>query len=175
MTLLPLACALAVFASLPKTKLRPIGNAKEDSESALPLQSNPKPQASADVAFDAALAQVFEPAPIEIRVRAVENVGLLGDVRGLNPLAHLALDPNPLLAQAAVRAVGLMQHPRAEEILTDLIFHPVPNEATKQLALRMLAFQNTNSARMTIGRLAAGRSGNTPLVVAARSVYNTMR
>ncbi len=173
MTLLPLACALIVAAAPPKTKLRPIGNAKEDTESALPVQPSPKAQSAADVAFDAAMAQVFEPGPIEVRVRAIENVGLLGDARGLNPLAHLSLDANPLVAQAAVRAVGLIQHSRAEEILTNLLFHPAPNEATKQLALRMLAFQNTNSARMTIGRLAAG--GNTPLVVAARSVYNTMR
>ena len=88
----------------------------------------------------------FEPAPTEIRVQAIEDLGLLGDPRALNVLAQFALDPNPAFARAGVRAVALMRHPRAEEILCNVIRHPTLPEELKVLALKLLPMQNTDSA-----------------------------
>ncbi len=100
----------------------------------------------ADVALMRGLGFAFEPAPIEIRVQAIEDLGLLGDRRALNPLAELSLDPNPQIARAAVRAIAMMRSPRSEEILRNLIGHPVPLETTRLLAVELLAYQNTISS-----------------------------
>src|SRR5689334_6996987 len=62
-----------------------------------------------------------EPGPEEIRVIAIEDLALLGDPRALAPLSVLLWDPNPRIQQAAVRAVALFQHPRAEEILSSVV------------------------------------------------------
>ncbi len=135
-----LASALsAVAAAAPPSRL--IGSAKEDE---------PCPEArdvsGRDRALLRALQWAFEPAPMEIRVQAVEDLGLLGDPRALNAAAHLVLDPNPPIAKAAVRAVSLIRDPRAEEILSNVVRHPTIAEATKVLALEALPFQNTWSA-----------------------------
>jgi hypothetical protein len=100
----------------------------------------------ADVALLRALAWAFEPAPLEVRVQAIEDLGLLGDVRALNALAQMCLDPNTAIARAAVRAVGAIRHPRAEEILTNIVKHPGLAEPTRTRALELLPFQNTWSS-----------------------------
>lgn len=128
--------AVAFAAPLKKS----IGSAKEDA---------PCPETGpggADLALFRAMQWAFEPAPLEIRVQAVEDLGLLGDPRGLNAAAQFVLDPNPKLAKAAVRAVSLIRHPRAEEILSNIVRHPTIPETTKVLALEALPFQNTWSA-----------------------------
>jgi hypothetical protein len=104
------------------------------------------PQAGADVAWLRAIAWAFEPAPVEVRAQAVEDLGLLGDPRSLNPLAQLCLDPNPVLARAAVRAIALLRHPRSEEILVNVVKHAGLNEQVRTRALELLPYQNTWSA-----------------------------
>jgi len=103
-----------------------------------------------DTALLRALLAAFEPAPEEIRVLAVEDLGLLGDARVINALADFALDPYPSVQLAAVRALRSFQHPRAEEILANLVRHPRPSEAVKLAALEGLVFQRTRSAQVLL-------------------------
>jgi hypothetical protein len=119
-----------------------IGSAKEDDEHCVPRAT----LSGSDLALFRAMLWAFEPAPTEIRVLAVEDLGLLGDPRGLNAAAQFALDPNPQLARAAIRAIASIRHPRAEEILSNIVRHPAIPDATKVQALESLPFQNTWSA-----------------------------
>lgn len=118
-----------------------------------PAAPAPAPCPDADTALARALAFAAEPGPEEIRVIAIEDLGFLGDARVLNPLALFMLDPNPAIQQAAIRAVRLYPHPRAEEILSNLIRHPFPSEAAKALAVDSLAFQRTRSAQRFLEHL----------------------
>lgn len=126
-----------------------LGSTKEDEP-----QRPPPPAAKPDVALLRGVLWAFEPAPSEIRARAIEDLGLLGDSRALNPLAQLATDPNPAYARAAVRAVALIPHPRAEEILCNVVRHPNLPEAVKLQALDLVPFQNTDSAVRFVRRVA---------------------
>jgi len=137
---LALGLASAALAAPPK---RGIGSAKEDD--ATPASAGPS-LAGADLALFRAMQWAFEPAPTEIRIQAVEDLGLLGDPRGLNAAAQFVLDPNPRLVRAAIRAIGAIRHPRAEEILSNVVRHPSIPDATKVAALEVLPFQNTWSA-----------------------------
>lgn len=104
-----------------------------------------------------------EPAPEEIRVIAIEDLALLGDPRALAPLSALLWDPNPRIQQAAVRAVALFQHPRAEEILSSLVRNSRLPDALKIQALDGLLYQRTPSARATVE--AASRDTRLPLAI----------
>lgn len=104
-----------------------------------------------------------EPSPEEIRVIAIEDLALLGDPRALNPLSTLLWDPNPRIQQAAVRAVALFQHPRAEEILSSVVRNPRLPDALKIQALDGLLYQRTPSARATVE--AASRDPRLPLAI----------
>lgn len=139
--LLMLGLASVALGAPPK---KGIGSVKEDDES--PGQAATTGPSGADLALFRAMLWAFEPAPMEIRVLAVEDLGLLGDPRGLNAAAQFALDPNPQLARAAIRAIAAIRHPRAEEILSNIVRHPTIPEATKVWALESLPFQNTWSA-----------------------------
>lgn len=110
----------------------------------------------------------FEPAPREVRVQAIEDLGLLGDPRLLNPLAHLIYDPDLPAQLAAVRAVRLIRHPRAEEILINTIRHPSLPAAVKQVALEGLLFQNTRSALVFIWNVGSNPQWGTVLYGTAR-------
>lgn len=139
---LSLLLGLPAFAAPPGLKKQPfsIGSAKdEDIE-------RPVFKANRDLALLRAMLSAFEPAPVEIRCVAVEDLGLLGDARALNPLAQLVLDYNPRIAGAAIRAVSLIRHPRAEEILSNVIRHPTLAEPLKVQAATLLAYQNTETA-----------------------------
>ncbi len=152
MSRLPFALALAASTALavgPARRPAPIGSAKEDE----PCPAT-RDAAAAEVAFVRALTWAFEPAPAEIRAQAIEDLGLLGDARALNPLAQLSLDPNPAVARAAVRAVGAIRHPRAEEILSNVVRHPSVPEAVKQLAMQLVPCQNTFTALRFVHRVA---------------------
>lgn len=100
----------------------------------------------------------FEPAPTEIRQLAVEDMGLLGDPRGLNALAQLLMDPNPGVQNAALRAISLIRHPRAEEILSNVVRHPTLPPKLKLSAIDALVFQNTDSALAFLAIVARGTS-----------------
>ncbi len=115
-----------------------------------------------------ALLFAFEPAPQEIRVQSVEDLGLLGDARALNPLAQLVLDGNPTVQSAAVRSVGLFQVNRAEEILCNVVRHPPLPDKLKVQAIEALVFQRSPTAREFLGRIANNRSFTTNVQSAAR-------
>lgn len=116
--------------------------------------------AASDQALLRAMGWAVEPAPLEIRAQAIEDLGLLGDSRALNLLAQLSVDPNPIIASAAVRALSSMRHPRAEEILGNIVRHPTLPESLKLQALTMLPFQNTWSAFHSVATMARTGGGS---------------
>lgn len=124
-----------------------IGSAKEDDEPAAPKPTTAaKAVTDADTGLLKALLFAFEPAPTEIRIIAVEDLGLLGDARALNPLAQLVMDPNPAVQLAAVRAISAIQNPRAETILSRIVTHPMLSERVKLSAIESLLFQNSQTS-----------------------------
>lgn len=157
--------SLAALAAAPIKRSVAIGSAKEDEECPVKIATS-----GADLAFLRGLTWAFEPAPMEIRGQAIEDLGLLGDTRALNPLAAMSLDANPAIARAAVRAVANMRHPRAEEILSNLVRHPTAPLATKQFALSLLPFQNTPTALRFIHSTAKQPTGTYELLQQARSL-----
>lgn len=122
----------------------------------------------ADVAFLRALLWALEPAPTEIRVIAVEDLGLLGDSRALNPLAELLVDPNPAVQSAALKSIAALRYPRSEEILTNVARHPTLPERLKLSAVDAVLFQNTSSAIVFLKHVARGAGFNFNLQNAAR-------
>lgn len=146
----------------------------EDAEARPALFSDAHLRQDADTALLRALIFAFEPAPREIRVLAIEDLGLLADPRALNPLAHLVLDPDPVLALTAVKTVGHLQHPRAEEILTNVIRHPTLAPSLKIAAVNALPLQATASARELLAAAAKSRSAPTELKEAARTAVAGM-
>lgn len=122
--------------------------------------------ASPDTALLRGILWATEPAPEEIRVIAIEDLALLGDARALEPLAQLLWDPNPRVQAAAVRSVALFQHPRAEQVLADVVRHPGLPEPLKLQALAGLLYQRTPSARAVLDE-AAKSPRNTPTVQSA--------
>jgi HEAT repeat protein len=151
-TMTPLTLALLstfVFAAPHK-----VGNSTEDECASSPLKPDLKL-----AAFTQALLWALEPAPTEIRVLAIEDLGLLGNPAALNVLAQLSTDLNPTIAKAGIKAVGSIRHPRAEEILSNILRHPSLPESSKIEALQRLPFQNTWSAIRTINQLARNISG----------------
>jgi hypothetical protein len=110
----------------------------------------------------------FEPAPREIRVQAVEDLGFLGDARLLNVLAHLVVDPDQSVQLASVRAVRAIRSQRSEEILMNVVKHPNMPPAVKQSALEGLLFQNSRSALVFIWNVANNPSWGTQLYGVAR-------
>jgi hypothetical protein len=128
----------------------------------------PPSTAGPDLALIRGLLWAFEPAPLEIRVLAIEDLGFLGDPRSLNPLSQLCLDPNPLVARAALRAVAAIRHPRAEEILANVARHPLAQESARQRALELLPFQNTWSSLQAIHQLARAVPVTSVVLVARR-------
>lgn len=156
--------SLSSLAAGPKRGVA-IGSAKEDEPCPVKV-AVPGPE----LAFQRGLLWAFEPAPLEIRGQAIEDLGLLGDPRALNPLATMSLDANPAIARAAVRAVASIRHPRAEEILSNLVRHPTAPLATKQLALTLLPYQNTATALRFIHMTARQPTGAYELLQIARTL-----
>lgn len=130
----------------PMTKT--LGSGKEDDEPEPPKPATAPRSAmsDADGGLLRALLYAFEPAPTEIRVIAIEDLGILGDARALNPLAQLVMDPNPAVQQAALRSIAAIQHPRAEAILSNIVRHPSIGEKVKISAIDALVFQNSTSS-----------------------------
>ena len=169
LSLLPLLALPALAAPGPSPMMKKaIGSAKEDDPPPPPKPALP-PRAGPDVALLRGLMWAFEPAPSEIRQLAIEDLGLLGDARALNALAQIATDPNPALARAAIRAVALIRHPRAEEILSNVVRHPMLAEPTKLLALELLPYQNTDSAIHFMQQISRTTTFATSLQYAARN------
>jgi HEAT repeats len=164
-----LFAALVVLSSvaLAITPKRPaaIGSSKEDEPCPAAVSSS-----GPDLAFLRGVSWAFEPAPTEIRTQAIEDLGLLGDARALNALAALTLDANPAIAKAAVRAIGSIRHPRAEEILENLVRHPTAPVLTKQNALNLIPFQNTATALRFVHATARQSTGPYEIAQIARSL-----
>ena len=146
-----------------------IGSAKEDECPAV------VETAGRDVAYLRAVGFAFEPAPQEIRAQAIEDLGFLGDPRALNALAVLSLDPNPVLSRAAIRAVATIRHPRAEEILGNIVRHPTVPSANRQMALSLLPFQNTVTALRTVHHTATLPGGHPEVMQLARALAVNLR
>jgi HEAT repeat protein len=135
----------------------------QGAAAAAPTESSAGAPVGADPALLRALLWATEPAPEEIRTLAIEDLALLGDPRALGPLSALLWDPNPRVQQAAVRAVALIQHPRAEEILASVVRSARTPDALKLQALDGLLYQRTPSARATVE--AASRDPKLPLAI----------
>jgi hypothetical protein len=118
---------------------------------------------SPDAALLRGILWATDPAPEEIRVIAIEDLALLGDPRALGPLSALLGDSNPRIQSAAVRAVALFQHPRAEEILSSVVRSARLPDALKIQALDGLLYQRTPSARATLE--SASRDPHLPLAI----------
>lgn len=131
--------AVSAFAQPRKT----LGNGKDDDEVPRPVAP---PARNADLALLRGLMFASEPNPLEVRIQAIEDLGLLGDARAVNSLAQLVYDPNAQIWTAALRAIGAIRHPRSEEVLSNIIRHPALSEGHKLKALELLPFQNTPSA-----------------------------
>ncbi|WP_244225080.1 HEAT repeat domain-containing protein, partial [Corallococcus sicarius] len=125
-----------------------------------------------DVALLRGLLWASEPAPEEIRALAIEDLALLGDPRALDPLAAFIWDPNPRIQQAALRAVALFQHRRAEEILGNIVRHPRLPDTLKIQALGGLLYQRTPTARRAAQDVAADSRMGYAVQNAARSVVS---
>lgn len=160
-----------------------LGNPKEESapEPAAALTASPAPaptssnaQSEADLALLRAILFAFEPAPREIRVLAIEDLALLQDPRALNPLSHFVFDPDPIIALAAVKAIGHFQHPRAEEIIGNIIRHPSLSPTLKVAAVRALPFQDSPSSREFLTELSGSNAYGSSVKQAAQAAIAEM-
>ncbi|AEI66553.1 HEAT repeat domain-containing protein [Corallococcus macrosporus] len=136
-----------------------------------PAEAAPAP-ATDDTALLRGLLGAARPAPEEIRAIAIEDLALLGDARALDTLATLLWDPNPRIQQAALRSVALFQHPRAEEILANVVRHPRMPDALKIQALNGLVFQRTPTARQAVQDAAVDARLTAGVQNAARTVVS---
>ena len=174
--LIALAALAFAASAAPKRSAASLGNAKdEDPDFA------PRPEALASLSLgcaddDAALARglafAFEPAPVEIRVIAIEDLALLGDPRALNPLAALIFDSQQAVQGAALRAVSQFAAPRAEEILSNIVRHPALPERLKLQAVEALVFQRAPTARQMLASVAGSQNYTLGLRNAARQALD---
>ena len=167
-----LALALLAFAfsasAAPKKAAASLGNAKDDEPDFAPTAQASSGCPDDDAALARALVWAFDTTPLEIRVIAVEDLALLGDERALNPLAQLIFDAQPAVQAAAVRAVSQFASPRAEEILSNVVRHPVLSDRLKLQAIQALVFQRTPTAREMLASIGGSPAYNPGLKVAAR-------
>lgn len=154
-----LLLSLLAVSAVAQPKRSALGSGKDDDE----VPAKPVVTANADLALLRALLFASEPNPPEVRIQSIEDLGLLGDARALNSLAQLVYDPNPLVWAAALRSIGAIRNPRAEEILANVVKHPTLSEGHKLKALEFLPFQNTTSALRFISSLP--RTSTAPLSV----------
>jgi hypothetical protein len=161
----------------PAAEVVPAAPAKPE-ESPRPAKALPEKECPTCPDVDRALARAvtwaFEPAPEEIRALAIEDLGLLADPRALNVLAGLVLDPNPRLGQAALRAIRSFQHPRAQEILENVVRYAKLDDGIRIEALEALAFQRTATAREFLESVRDDREGRfgSRLAATARTVLS---
>jgi HEAT repeat protein len=144
---------LVPLASLLLLPLPVSAQATPKAPPAAQARQEPAPQGGAageDTALLRGLLWTTEPTPEEVRAMAIEDLALLADPRALNPLAALLWDPSPRIQAAALRAVALFQHPRAEEILAQVVRTATLPDALKLQALDGLLYQRTASARATV-------------------------
>ncbi len=158
-------------AAAPRRPPGALGNTKDDDEAAQPARA-PAPAPApgdGDVALVRALAWAFEPAPLEIRVVAIEDLALLGDPRALNPLASMIFDGQPAIQDAALDAITHFATPRAVEILSNVIRHPLLADRLKLKSIDALLFQRASAAHEMLASVAEGQEYNPTVRDAARA------
>lgn len=173
------ACAPAFAQAAARNSKRPAASlsSDEDETQLAPVKVPPQhvPAAlcgDADRALGVALAFAFEQAPEEIRVLAVEDLGLLGDARALDALATLVLDANPRVQSAALRAASQFTSLRATQILENVVRHPrLPSELKLQ-AIQSLPFQRRDRVRSFLAAVAKAPAYNPALRQAAQQSLN---
>lgn len=149
-----------------KEKKRPASVLKGDDDDEPQKQATPKVDpgpalcGDADRALGLGLSYAFEQAPEEIRVLAIEDLGLLGDPRALDAIASLVVDSNPNVQSAAVRAAASFTTLRAAQILENVVRHPRLPVELKEQALRSMPFQRKTRVRDFL--VAVTRSGAYP-------------
>jgi hypothetical protein len=126
------------------------------------------PPNEADIALLRALLYALEPAPQEIRIIAAEDLALLGDPRALDVLAHLVFDRDPQVARAAVHAVTRFRHPRAEQMLANIIHHPALPDALKTIAVEGVQFQDASRSRQLLKEIVLSTTFSAAVRTAAR-------
>lgn len=150
----------AVAQSAKTTSKRPpvsqLSSKDDDDADAPAAKGAPALVADDDRALAAGLVFLFEPAPDEVRVLAIEDLALLQDPRAIEPLASLVLDPNPTIALAAVKAIALFTTPRATQVLENVVRHPRTGMPLKEAALRSLPFHRRQRARDFLDSVARG-------------------
>jgi HEAT repeat protein len=152
-----------------------LGSPKEDEAVGAAATSAGYGGSEADSALLRALLCAFEPGPEEIRVLAVEDLGLLGDARALNALATLVFDPSVAVQNAALHTVAQFRTPRAEEILENVVRHPRIPEPMKVKALQALPYQASSTSREFLNEIAtSGRQGSA-IRAAARLVLQDLQ
>ncbi len=158
-----------------KARAAALGSPKEDDEPApTTSRKGKRPEAAplgtvdAEIALGRALLYAVEPAPQEIRVQAVEDLGLLGDGRALNLLAQLIFDANPAIQLSALKTITHFQAPRAEEILANVVRHPQVAELLKVRALEGLVFQRSPTSKEFLEEVARQPRYNYKLQSTAR-------
>jgi HEAT repeat protein len=141
-----LALTAAFFVSSAFAQKRPVASTMAADAGATPPPTGELTAGPDDSALLRAILSAHAPAPQEIRVLAVEDLGLLGDPRALDVLGEFLRDGNPAVQAAALRAIRAYQHPRAEQLLVDLVRDPRAQEPLRVSAAEALAFQRSASA-----------------------------
>lgn len=94
--------------------------------------------ADADRAFVAAVEEATRPAPVELRVIAVEDLGLLGDLRAAPVLRRLLHAERSLAVQlAAVRALRALGTEEVAAVLDEALRVGLPLELCTELVLAL--------------------------------------
>lgn len=108
-----------MFRILLSTALLVAAPSLADPSDAPPLVGAPS---DADRALIAASSAAVEPGPLEVRVLAVEDLGLLGDGRAVPLLRRLLVtEQHPALQRAAVKALRALGSPAAASVLDEAL------------------------------------------------------
>lgn len=148
------------------------GEEPEDAAGPPTAAACPATCGDAERALAIGLVHAFEQGPEEIRVLAVEDLGLLGDPRALDAIATLVLDANPRVQAAAVRAASQFTTLRATQILENVVRHPRLPQELKEQALRALPFQRRPRVKAFLAAVANAAAYNPALRKIAREGHS---
>jgi HEAT repeat protein len=86
----------------------------------------------------AAVEEAVRPAPVEIRIVAVEDLGLLGDARATSVLRRLLhSERNPAIQRAAVRALRALGTAEAVQVMDEALRVQLPAEVSVELLVAL--------------------------------------
>jgi len=129
----------------------------------------------------AALLAALKSESLAVRGSAALALGQIGDEAALPALARLTGDEEVRVRQAAILAIGLLDTPRGEKVLTAIAFKPVPQASNgfadqpsdRQAALLALGLMDRPSAE-TVGKLQK-LFHNKPLTMTPLSAWSLTR